>query len=219
MKKYFFLLALVLPMALGAQNRQMEFESGLADSIKYYIPEFAKGRIVFLDGGFSTGMLNISTVDQTVRFVDKSGEILTLINQDQVDRVIIGPYLFLKKGKEFAAVVCADNEASLVVVRRFVFERDKKKGAFGSRSETTNISSVSSVSSESGMTFNLSTTSEYKIITTPYLYRRNRFYSVTRKNLLKFFPEKKDAVSDYLDTHEIDFQNVEDLELLFRYLK
>ena len=214
--RLFSLVALFMPLALFAQNRQLEFEATLPDSVKYYVPEFTTGSIVFTDGGFSTGKLNISVVDQTVRFVDKSGEILSLSNQDQVDRVVIGKYLFLRNGKEFAAVVRSADEASLVVTRRFVFERDKKKGAFGARSETTNISSVASASSESGISFDLSTTSEYRIDTVPYLYRKKRFYPITRKNLLKFFPDKKEAVSSYLDNHDVNLQKVEDVELLFQ---
>ena len=214
--RLFSLVALFLPFALLGQNKQLEFEATLPDSVKYYVPEFTAGSIVFTDGGFSTGKLNISVVDQTVRFVDKSGEILSLSNQDQVDRVVIGKYLFLKNGNEFAAVVRSADEASLVVTRRFVFERDKKKGAFGARSETTSISSIASASAESGMQFNLSTTSEYRIDTVPFLYRKKRFYPVTRKNLLKFFPEKKDAVSAYLDSHNVNLQRVEEVELLFQ---
>ena len=126
--RLFSLVALFLPFALLGQNKQLEFEATLPDSVKYYVPEFTAGSIVFTDGGFSTGKLNISVVDQTVRFVDKSGEILSLSNQDQVDRVVIGKYLFLKNGNEFAAVVRSADEASLVVTRNHGWQRGALTG-------------------------------------------------------------------------------------------
>lgn len=220
MKRLSFLIICALfPLQLLSQNKQLDFEATLPDSVKYYVPEFATGRIVYTDGGFSTGKLNICTVDQSVRFIDDKGEVMSLSNVAQVDRVSIGPFLFLKNGNEFAAVVSYAEDVSLVVTKKFVFERDKKKGAFGATSETTNISSVSSASSERGQVFAFSSDVEYRIDTTPYLYKKSRFYPVTKKNLLKFFPNQKEQVEAYLDSHPANFQRVEELEAFFASIK
>lgn len=220
MKRVFILLICVLlPLQMFSQNRQLDFEATLPDSVKYYVPEFTAGRIVYTDGGFSSGKLNISTVDQSVRFIDDKGEVMSLSNLAQVDRVNIGPYLFLKNGNEFAAVVTYAEDVSLVLTRKFVFERDKKKGAFGATSETTNISSVSSAAAERGQVFEFSSDVQYRIDTTPYLYKKARFYPVTKKNLLKCFPNQKEQVEAYLEAHPTSFQRVEELEGFFATLK
>lgn len=220
MKRVFFLIIYVLlPLQLFSQNKQLDFEATLPDSVKYYVPEFTSGRIVYTDGGFSSGKLNICTVDQSVRFIDDNGELKSLSNVSQVDRVTIGPYLFLKNGNEFAAVVVFVDDVSLVVTKKFVFERDKKKGAFGATSETTNISSVSSASSERGQVYEFSSDVEYRIDTKPFLYKKKRFYPVTKKNLVKCFPDKKEQVEAYLDSHQVSFNSVEDLEELFSAIK
>ena len=63
-------------IALSGQSAQGDFEKQLPDSVKYYLPEFMEGRIIYKDGGFSTGRFNISTLDQTIRYMDSDEKVM-----------------------------------------------------------------------------------------------------------------------------------------------
>ena len=66
-------LCALCTLAAGAQSRQASFEAMLPDSVKYVLPAFAEGSLVYKDGGFSKGSFNISALDQTLRYIDTDG--------------------------------------------------------------------------------------------------------------------------------------------------
>lgn len=219
MRTFFFSLLFALAaVSAGAQNRQEDFENRQPDSVKYYLAEFAPGRIVYKNGEYSTGKLNISTVDQTVRFISEDGEALALNDNDQVDRVTVGPYLFLRNGKEFAALVDMAGEVSLCMTRKVVFQRDVKKGAFGLTSETTNISSVSSASGV-GVMHAFNTEAPFTVEEVPWIYRKGVFYPASKKAFQRAFPDRKEALQAYIAENKVDFNDFEDVQALFAALK
>ena len=90
-------------IALSGQSAQGDFEKQLPDSVKYYLPEFMEGRIIYKDGGFSTGRFNISTLDQTIRYMDS-------------DEKVMGTTLVSAVAGERDAVICniGDSRAYLI---------------------------------------------------------------------------------------------------------
>ncbi len=90
MKRLLILLALCASIVASfGQTSQQEFESGVPDSLKYVLPQFALGQVVYKDGTYSAGKFNISTIDQSIRFIDRDGSEKALVDGSNVDRVTI----------------------------------------------------------------------------------------------------------------------------------
>ena len=219
MKKMLLTAALlVLSLVSYAQTELERIEKELGDSVVYVVPAFQRGRVVYKNGEFANGDLNISIIDQSLRFRDASGKILSVDDNQAVDRVTIGPLLFLHLGKDYAGVVATQGDVILCVVRKLEFERDVKTGAYGQKSETTNIGRIGSMY-ESGGIYDINLQAGYKIKETPVLVKKNRHYAFSRKSLEKLFPDKKAAIADYLRDNSVNFDSAADAEALFLSLK
>jgi hypothetical protein len=211
-------LLLILPVLAFAQNELARIERELGDSVVYVLPVFQKGRVIFKNGEFASGDLNISIVDQTLRFKDDSGQILSVDDNSSVDRVTIGPMLFLHLGKNYAGVVDSGEEVILCLVRKLEFKRDEKTGAFGMKSETTNITRIGSMY-DNGNIYDINLEAGYKIREIPVLVRKGRQFAFNRKSLEKLFPDKKAVLAEYLQSNNVDFESAQDAAALFSVLK
>ena len=211
-------LTFLLPVLAFAQSELARIERELGDSVVYVVPAFQKGKVVYKNGEFATGDLNISIVDQTLRFKDGNGQILSVDDNNAVDRVTIGPMLFLHLGKEYAGVADSKGEVILCVVRKLEFKRDEKTGAYGMKSETTNIGRIGSMY-DSGSIYDINLEAGYKVRETPVLVRKGRQYAFNKKSLEKLFPDKKAVLAEYLQANSVDFDSAQDAAALFAALK
>ena len=211
-------LLLILPVLAFAQNELARIEWELGDSVVYVLPAFQKGKVIFKNGEFATGDLNISIVDQSLRFKDEGGQILSVDDNSSVDRVTIGPMLFLHLGKDYAGVVDSGEEVILCLVRKLEFKRDEKTGAFGMKSETTNITRIGSMY-DNGNIYDINLEAGYKIREIPVLVRKGRQFAFNRKSLEKLFPDKKAVLAEYLQSNNVDFESAQDAAALFSVLK
>ena len=203
--------------ALDAQTLQSGFEASLPDSVKYFLPEFAQGRIVYKDGGFSTGTFNISTLDQTLRYIE-DGKEMSLDRNLAVDRVFIGNHLFIKHLNEYLCVSESVGDVFLCVGRQFRLN-DTKKGAYGSASATSNIKEVGQMEGASGELYNLKGFPNFKIVEVPYLLKDNKVSRPTRKQIRKLLPEKAGEIDSYLEGKQFNFDSFEQMLGLFQAIK
>lgn len=209
---------LALPLVSFAQTELERIEKELGDSVVYVVPTFQRGKVVYKNGEFASGELNISIVDQSLRFKDASGQILAVDDNQAVDRVTIGPLLFLHLGKDYAGIVATQGEVLLCLIRKLEFERDVKTGAYGQKSETTNIGRIGSMY-EGGNIYDINLQAGYKVREIPVLVKKNRQYAFNRKSLEKLFPDKKAFIADYLQKNSVNFDSAADAEALFSALK
>ena len=216
---FFFCCCSLQAQDVIQHQRGDDLKQYLLDSIKFVCPKFQSGYVVFVDGGASRAPLNISTIEQRVYFINPDGETQILSNEDQVKRVSILNRTFLKSRYGYVELLKVVGEAGIGAVRRVSFLETEKKGAFGSTSQTTAVTTVNSVF-EDGVMYTLSVDQNtpfiYKVI--PYLLKNDKVLISNKKNLQKCFPEKKSAIEEYLGQHSVDFENIEDMLALFKTL-
>jgi len=53
----------------------------------------------------------------------------------------------------------------------------------------------------------------------PYLLKNEKILLSNKKNLLKCFPDKKADIESYLKEHSVDFENIDDMQALFKALE
>ena len=95
----------LLALSAGAQSAQADFEASLPDTVKYVMPAFGPGNILYKDGGFSRGSFNICTVDNTLRYIDTDESEKVLADPSQVESVSISGVLFLHTQNMYLGVV------------------------------------------------------------------------------------------------------------------
>lgn len=211
-------LALVSLLPSLAQSSQKDFEKNLPDSVKYYLPNFGEGRVVYKDGQFSKGKFNISTLDQTLRFIDENGEVMSLTDANTVDRVSIDGMLFIKYQNSFMAFSLDVDDVYLCASKRLEFN-DAKKGAFGSESSTTNIKQANKVEGYGGQIFNLDGNLNYTVKLYPFIYKNKVAYVPTRKIILRTFKDRADKIEAYLAEHDVNFNDFDQVYALLSAIK
>lgn len=192
----------------------------LLDSVKYVQPEFASGRVIYKNGEQSNGAINISTVDQKVHFIDPSGKTLVITDNDEVSKVYIKGHTYMNSRYGYIEIHDIIDEILLGELRKVNFLEEEKTGAFGSKSQTTAITSINAVSA-GGYMVDLSQyrNTPYIYKKTPYLCRKGLFYIANKKMFQKCFPDKKEFIETYCKEHDVNFSNVDEVKKLFNALK
>ena len=190
-------------------------EESIPDSLIYALPEYKSGRITYNSGTFSNGLLNISNIDQSICYKDEKGQIFHINNNNDVKYVTIGGRIFFRYAGLYVEVkdVSEDGLASSAQITIF---SDVKTGAYGMKSETSSISSYSGFYSN-GQVYDLSSSIRfpYKYKKLPFLYHSNKFYPVTKRNLLKFYPAYKEQIEAYIKENKGDFDSYEKISVFF----
>ncbi len=211
-------LTLLSLLPLGAQSSQRDFEKNLPDSVKYYLPSFGQGRVVYKDGQFSNGIFNISTIDQTLRFIDEGGNVMALADDASVDRVSIDGMLFIKYRNGFLAFSLDIGDVYLCASRCLEF-KDSKKGAFGAESSTTNIKEVRKVEGFGGQIFDLDGNLNYTVKLYPYIYKNKVAYVPTHKLILRTFKDRTEKIDAYMAEHDVNFSDFDQVYALLAAIK
>lgn len=164
------------------------------DSLKYMLPEFSQGTVIFADKHVSRGILNISPLDQSVYCLSGKDTLYVDGNPD-ILRVSAAGRSFVKWKESFVEVVVTQGTTGIGISRSTVKIDNVKAGAFGGTTATSSTKTYS-VDSSSG-TFHdliLEDPRNYVYKKTPYLYNDGKFLPVSRKSFEKLFPGQKDFI-------------------------
>ena len=204
------LLALIIGPSLLAQD-----DSGrIPDEVFYLMPQFGHGTVYFRGQTPAQGMLNICAVDNTLRFMDDSGNELSASTVDNVLMVQIDTVKFIHDDNGFYRMYPVSPRAGVALQRNVHILVGAKKGAFDSVNQTGSIRQYSSLYSEGAM-YNLSRNYPYEVSEEIFLYMGNLVSPFTKKNLKRMYPAKKDAIDAYFKSGHPLPKTVQDaLELL-----
>ena len=225
MKKYIF-LCLLLPTWVSAQNRQIvEAASGedlttrVSTQIQFLFPEFTVGD-VFYKGYKGSGKLNYNMLLGEMQF-EENNQILSLANLKDVVMVNIGNRKFYPfNNKEFTEELLMTGKQNLRVRYKGNAAQHSKKGAYGTSSSTSSITSYSSISSDNRQ-YNL-TVSENILVTVNYFYYlvgTNGKHTLIKnvKSFTKQFPAYRTQIETFVKEHKTKFNNEEDLKTLLKF--
>lgn len=217
-------IALLLFVGSAAFSQTVSFTSPNAesqkmlDSVKYILPEFTAGMVIFKNGEQSNGAINISAIDQKIHFIDPKGEVLVITNNDEVSRVFAKGRTFLNSRYGYVELYETVGDIFMGEVRKVGFISEDKVGAFGSKSQTTSIQTINSVQTSGGymVDFEKQRNSPYTYKKIPYVCRKGLFLTVSKKTLQKCFPDKKDIIEKYIQENDPNLSNVEDVRKMFK---
>lgn len=183
---------------LSAHAQEGGGSSGLPADALYLMPEFTDGTIYFRGQAPAQGKLNICALDNTLRFIDPSGEELVAANTDNVTRVRIDSIFFMHSGGMYYRMYPVNRDLGIALKRDVQILKDVKQGAYGMADRTSSIRESSAVFSD-GITYRLDRNKEYpySVNEVLFLYKGDNVYVLNKRNLRKLIPEKKDEIDTY----------------------
>lgn len=199
MKRLLFLLTLLSVSAglLSAQETTL-----IPEDVFYLMPSFGNGSVVYRGQPPIRGSFNICAVDNTVRFKDADGQELAAEDTDLV-QVSIDNVTFVKDGDHFLRLYPVSEDVSVAVHRNLLILTDSKTGAYGGQSQTTAVTEYSGFTAE-GRLFKLDEIRElpYRMSETASLCRGQSVIALNKRNLQRCFPQSKDVIEEYFDSHK-----------------
>lgn len=191
MKRFFLSVVLLLPLLAGAQ----EMVQGLPKDVYYLMPSFGEGLIYFRGQIPAQGQLNICAVDNTIRYIGNDGNELVAQQADNIVRVLIDTVSFLYYDKEFYRMHPVSSDMGVAVRRDVKIQRDVKQGAYGTTSQTSSTREYGTLYAEGAVyQLNSGKVYPYEVSEKLFLYKGGDVYTITKKNLKKLFPEKKEEI-------------------------
>lgn len=183
----------------------------------YLFPEFTPGKILLKNGTFKESLLNYNSVTEEMIF-DQNGKKLALVGVESIDTIYIKDKKFITDGKVFYEL--ADElPVPLLLLHRCSLIQPGKPTGYGGTSETSAITVTSSIYMSRGI-YELKLPEDYKV--QPYIEfvikKNNEFNKVFNINqVIRCFPDKKDAIREYAKKQRTDFGNTEDVKNLIEF--
>lgn len=193
------LCALGLLLAgLSAQAQDKDTSKGIPTDVYYLMPKFGQGYIFFRGQAPAQGKVNICAVDNTLRFIDNSGQELEVSNAEDVVKVQVDTVAFLHHQNIYYRLSPVAPDLGIAIHRYVKVYTDEKQSGYGGSSQTSSIQSYSTLYAE-GMIYELEAgkTYPYEVTETLFLYKGQTVVPFTKKNLRKLFPSKKAEVDAY----------------------
>ncbi|HUI33423.1 MAG TPA: hypothetical protein VLY84_07395 [Dysgonamonadaceae bacterium] len=188
----------------------------------YLFPDFQPGVVLMKNGVRNNVKLNYNAASEEMVF-DENGKILAIDEAvlPQVDTVFIADEKFIRMNNKFVKIIINEPEIDLFVEHKCRLIPPGKPAAYGGTSQTSSITSYSSIMSD-GRVYNLKLPDDYKII--PYnvfwLNRNGKLQSFSNLGQLKkIYRNKKKLIGDYLKENEVKLSNEKSVSDAINYLE
>ena len=188
------LMSLLAALCLSASLLSAQDNVGIPADVFYLMPQMAQGTLLFRDKSPVSGKINICAVDNTVRYKDKGTE-LAMEEDESLLEVIIDEVPFLHRDGTFYRLYAISDEAFVAVKRDVLIMNDSKIASYGMESNTTAVQTIETFNMP-GRTLDLSDMKDipYRMTETAALYRKGSILSLSKRNCIKCFPDKKDEI-------------------------
>ncbi len=187
----------------------------------YRYPQFVAGNAFFKNGAITESKFNYNYLTNRILFINPRGDTLELANGEDFNKVVIQSDTFYYYNKEFIQQVTHDPKYNLfekIALRYFGKER---KGAYGTYSSTTTVSSMGLWTSN-GMPVQLSADENILYNFREHYYvsgRFNQFYPANKKGFYELFPKYQKDIRRFLDKNKINFDKRGDVEKLLEFVR
>jgi hypothetical protein len=226
MKKIIFICSvLILNLPLEAQNNELiEVKAGneILDyfpvPVRYLYPEFMSGQVLFKNGTVNITRLNYNFLMDEVEFI-QSQDTLSIFKKKEIRLIAVAQDTFFYDNGYIEQI--SGGPVRVGLRQRYKLKEVLNKDAYGTSSSGSARNSYNLFPSDGNLhklTANedmvFQKTKEYYLATSS-----GTFVQYRKKTVLQLFPQKEDAIRDYIKSNKIDFDSVEDLLKLAGYLR
>ncbi len=180
----------------------------------YKYPTFQFASVLFLNGGEGNALLNYNFLNGEMEFIDQNGDTLSLADERTIKYILIDKDTFYFDNGYINVISSYDTKK--LAKKQLITLVDKKNlGAFDFpvSAGTENYTIYQNVKLKVKADVTMKLESFY------FIGERQKFYPVTKKNILKLYKKNEDLVSKYLIEQPVSFSNEKDLIRLFDFLK
>jgi len=187
----------------------------------YIFPEFTPGVVLMKSGIRHNVLLNYNSLTEEMIFDDKGKKLaIGKEEQERVDTVYIGNRKFFTLDGKFVELLY-HSKCDLYAEHRCNIKYPGKAAGYGGTSETTAVDSYSTMYAR-GIMYELKLPDGFE--TRPYIIyclKKNGKLNkvVSMKQLTKLYDDQEALFRDYVDNHEVDYNNPESIVELIKYLE
>ena len=183
----------------------------------FQYPDFKQGVVIFRDGTSAPGKLNYNRLVAELQFIDPKGDTLSLANEKNILIALIGKDTFYYNEGYVRQLTGGQH---LKIGERVAFkEFINKPGAYGLSSATTATNTVSDLLNLRSQKLEVS--QELVLVkNTNYMVgdKFNWFVVADKNTILRFLPDKRAEIEDFIDKNKINFKNGDDLVKLAKFI-
>ena len=191
--------------------------------LQYAFDDFTEGAVLHNNGNLSRAKLNYSYLVNEMQYIDSpTGDTLALMPSSDIMIISISGRKFIPRNKEYVELL-SEGLISLGVKRTNKLLSTGAKGAYGTSTNTSAITSMNHISTNMGGDQSLSVLKNMQISLDSHYYLieigSNKFtFVANRKSFLKAYPkDKATLIEQYVNENKIDFEKEEDLIKLTSY--
>ncbi|MDO5442245.1 MAG: hypothetical protein Q4G10_01100 [Bacteroidia bacterium] len=189
------------------------------DSLKYILPEFSQGTVIFGDKHISQGLLNISPLDQAVYCITSDKDTLSVAGNDDIISVSTSGRTFARWKDSFVELLTSDGDTGVGIVRSTAKVSNVKTGAYGMTTSTSSVKNYG-VNTDTGNLTNLIIDDPRNFVysKSPCLFKAGKYYPVSKKSFEKLFPGQKDFIESVWSERNINITDMSDVIAFYNEL-
>jgi hypothetical protein len=191
----------------------------IAVSNFYYYPHFAKGMVYFKTGQTTEAKLNYNLALEEMHFLNKNGDTLALANEETLKVIVVGKDSFYFD-KGYLKIVATYDNFKLASKQKNAARALKQRGAYGEDISGTAAVKINNFLSADRASVKLnSTEGSYGNFEVDYFIMdaNSTFIPVSKKNILKYFPNHKSEIETYITTNSLNLEQELDIKKLLLY--
>ncbi|MEO8414255.1 MAG: hypothetical protein ABI472_11380 [Ginsengibacter sp.] len=187
--------------------------------VQYVLDQFTPGTVKMKSGETSNQNLNYNTITNEMVF-EENGKIAAIAKPENVDTVYISDRKFIPLNNKFYEVLA---NGSIILLEEFtasVSEPGTSIG-YGSTTESSATSSYQSLIRDGGA-YALKLPDGFKIIPNQafFILKDGKLEKIgNERQLAKFFPDKKDAIKDWVKKNNTTFSKRDDVIALIKQIE
>jgi len=181
--------------------------------------EFKTGQLFFATGKPSAKLqLNYNSLFDEMMLIDKNGDTLFLgADQAFVYVEIEKDQYYHDTQKGYFEILAGNDRLKLVSKTQFEIKRKELSGSNGYGSVSGSNTAIIASRVNSNSVIKNENVSYQKTISYFLMDEDKRSVKANKSSLIKFFPEHKDEIKDYLNKHRVNFDKENDLKQTINY--
>lgn len=187
----------------------------LPSEVAYFIPEFTHAYIFYTNGTKFEADLNICLVDNSVRYINEKGDTLLMANASTVNKILAGDAIYQQLNDAFVHQLAVYGQTSLSEKKIFNFKEPEISIGFSNLAPTSTARAYNPEDHDVAKGYGKDMEIDYRLETVYVLTHKNKTYSCKQSSFIKFFPEKKQQIKDFVKENKIDFTNKDHVLSLF----
>lgn len=202
-------------------NTLDDVEAQLANEIFRY-KDYTGGKVIFKDNSAVEAKMNYNQLSGRMLFIDPKGDTLEFAHPETFSMVIVGKDSFYVFERNYLEKITHYTGSNLAVVQTVKYLGSEKKGAFGTYSRVSAVTSEITYTSNEQITTSLGV-DENAVFRFNNAYfisdRFNNFFAANKKNFYKVFFVHEKEIKKFSDLHHTNFNKKEDLEQLLQFAR